>query len=1274
MLLDSEYAPGGVVVYYADGGEEIIHVNKYVIDLFECDGVDDFLDLVQGSFRTFVHGEDIDSAEDSIWGQIENLDGLDHINYRIQTKTGKLVNVEDFGRLVDNAGPRPVFHVFIIEAVGKNVVDWLTGLPCMERFHDLATMGAQTMWRRGEVPVAISLDLVGMKSFNAQYSRAEGDTLLRVFADVLRKHFGSEACSRFAEDHYYAFAPMGSVDERVNAFFEDFKAATEGKTLPVRAGAYRCEPDEDIVAVGFDRAKIACDMDRKTWESHLLWFDDEMRAKERLRLHVLDHVDQAIDEGWIRPYYQLVVRSATGDACGEEALARWSDPKYGELSPAQFVPVLEEAGMLQKLDMHMVDCVLADMEAKRENDVDVVPVSVNISLRDLGKLDLVDELVKRVDARGVSRSLLRVEFTESAASDDPTLLREQVTALHAAGFEVWLDDFGSGYSSLNTLQDFNFDLIKLDMRFISNVQSPRARQIVAGVIRSAKQLGVGTLAEGVETEEQAMYLEQVGCDILQGYFFAKPNPLEDVMGRSKAGIGIPREDPDELAYWDAVGEIDLIEPIRSIDGPAVDGLHSSELPAGIMEVRDGVWSLLRGNEACREFLLVGDAAAKRSETLVAQPLMRDVDKEFKDAAKRSMESGSWERVAGRKEYGTGLQFYTRMVASTSDARAFLLASMPTMLGTALGAYGDVPIAYAVFRVICDETESSAVDAEYIFASAVYCEWADSDREMLINRSFLEVNPDESSRVWLDRFYRAAVLDETVRDIVYIEEIGHWINFTMAPSPAEGCCVFAFTIADDEHRERERMIVGRDTSDLIIEIANVASGEQEFSAAMNGVLKKLSEIIKPKRLLIYDRGDGYEGISFEWRAEGVKSQMGFIRSEIRQTNAIWDQLSEGGNVIRIPDISKLDGLISSLYDRLAEHGVERVLAAPLLDGDSVLGYLVAEDYSLEDGVEVDRLLESVAMFISARIVNYRLVSELERTGTHDALTGLLNRRGFDWAIGERITDDSDEPYALALIDIDDFKKVNDLYGHDVGDEVLRTLAHELKAAVPVTGVIGRNGGDELAVVLFGDDAEDADRIFQGFSHVELKCEYDGKRYRFSVSIGYAGYPGQASSLKEAYSMADAALYAVKLAGKAGCKRYDVDLTSQHRSQLGFTSRDIAENVPGAILVHRAGDDGEILFANDALIELFECDDLDDFMAFTGGTFAGLVHPDDDKRVYEELVRQVSLDDIGAKNFSNYRIITKSGAVKHVAHNGRLVEIEDIGKVFYVLIVDRDERDV
>lgn len=1273
MPFDGDCAPGGVVVYYADGGEEILYVNQYVIDLFECDSVDDLLELVGGSFRGFVYGEDVDAATDSIWGQVEKHDNFDHINYRIKTKTGKLVAVEGFGRLVENEGARPVFHVFLVEAEQRAAVDWLTGLPGMVRFYELAELGAKAMWARGEQPVAVALDLMGMKAYNTQHGREEGDRLLCVFADVLRKHFGSEACSRFGEDHFYAFAPAWGFERKMSELFDDFRIANDGKNLPVRAGACVCEPKSDIVNVGFDRAKIACDLDKKTWRSHLIWFSDEMRAQERLRIHVLDSLERAIAERWVRPHYQAVVRMSTGDVCGEEALARWIDPEYGALSPDMFVPVLEDAGLLQKLDMHMFDCVVEDMALKRDAGLVPVPVSVNVSLSDLGQISIADELARRADAIDLPHCYLRVEFTESTASANPGLFKEQVGALREAGFEVWMDDFGSGYSSLNSLRNYEFDLIKLDMEFIGGSGNEKAREIVAGVVQAARKLGIGTLAEGVESEEQALFLESIGCDMAQGFFYTKPLPLEVILDSYEHGHSVTREPMGEFDYWNAVGAVDLVDPFTNMEGRSADGTHLKDFPAGVAERRGDTWRILRANAPFRKFLDEAGIVSIERSNLKANPIERGFDGEYASAAGRSVGSDAWERISGQLEYGTGFQFYTRRVASAPGADAFAIASVPNTLGVALGAYGDVPVAYAVLRVELDDAGESVVDAQYVYGNPKYCDLLGYSEASFPGKSFLSLSGKEGSG-WPRYFYRAAVLKEDVHDVIFSSVVGHWLSFNVAPSSIDGYCVLAFTIADAERREREEIVIGRNTSDFIVNVANAFDREKDYNASMNAALKMMSHAIHPKRLFIFERGQGTDRVTFEWRTEGVSSQVDKPQNIDSGNIEAWDKLSHGGTVINIPDISLIEASDPGLYQRLAKEGIKRLLAVPLHDGEEIIGNLVAEDYVLEEDVDVTRLLETVASFISSRIINQRLVAELERTGSLDSLTGLLNRRGFDRAILDRMANAPGEPYVLALMDIDNFKTINDLHGHDVGDEVLKSLAGSITRNTPDDAVVGRNGGDEFVVMLFGPDAKDADKVFEKLVALDLSCTYRGKNYGYSISVGYVGWPDQAYHLNDAYTKADAALYAVKLANKASSMRYSRDVESQYRSQLGFTPRDIAENVPGAIMVHRAVGDGEILFVNNELIELFECDDLAEFMEYTGGTFRGVVHPDDAERVNRTLASQLGFDDVGSKNYADFRIVTKKGNVRHVADNGHLVDVDEVGRVFYVLMVNMDERDI
>ena len=1142
VQLYSESIPGGFVRYFADGDEEIIHANKYVIELFECESVEEFLELTQGSFRHFVCDDDLSAVEDSIWGQLKSRKNLDHVYYRIRTKTGRLITVVDYSRLEhDSSYGRPFFEAFVARVSKESAVDWLTGLSGMVRFHELARLGASRMASLGQRVVAVALDITGMKSFNTRFGRSEGDRLLCCLADALRSHFGGEACSRFGEDHFYAFSSEKDVEQKVEALFADFGSADFQRVPPVRVGLYLCDEGDDIVVVGFDRAKTACDLDRTTWQSHMAWFTDEMKADAHLRIHVLESLDQAITQGWIRPYYQPVMRSSTGKVCEEEALARWVDPEYGVLAPNKFIPVLEEASLLHRLDLHVVSCVLADFKKKLDMGVPIVPVSVNISYKDLARFEVAHEIASRADSLGVPRDLLHVEFTESAIHSDPELFMEQVRALHDAGFEVWMDDFGSGYSSLNVLQRYEFDVVKLDMEFLRVAASDKkkARSIVAGIVRTAKKLGVRSLAEGVETKEQAEFLEGIGCDMLQGYLFSAPNPLDVIAQRVYDGVGLPREARDEEAYWNDVSRISLTDFSEYDDGQGIEGISISEFPAGVFEKRQGNWYVVRDNRSLGEFLERTGILQKGHSGLSINEVQCALEEEFSAACARSIVSGGWELIAGRLEYGSGYQFYARSISSTDEATAFAVVGVPTMLGTALGSYGDVPVGYAVFRVVLNEAQDEVVDTIYIYANDLYREWAGYGDLDLTGRSFLETAPN-ASPVWFPYCYEAAVLGRGVHDMVYSPEVGHWMTFHLAPSPVKGCCVYAFSIADEEHHEREEMQMGLDTSDLIIQIANALNGELSYDVAMNRMLEAMSEVIHPDRLYVFECGEKSVSNTFEWCAEGVEPQIDTLQDLDYSEFDTWEKLLASESVVIIPDVAEFKDTDPRMYWQLSRQGITHVLAVPFYDGEKLLGYLGADNYILEEDLDSIRVLQTVSSFIGARIVNRRLMDEVERLATHDDLTGLLNRKGVDRAIAKRLAVGADEPYTLALVDIDGFKEANNTYGRDLGDIALRTIAQEAERIFPNDAVIGRNGGDEFIVALFGDDAREMEACLAELMAADLDCHHAGESHVFQLSAGFVDSPEQADDLHSVYSKADTALRAMRASGEHGSARYDASM--------------------------------------------------------------------------------------------------------------------------------------
>lgn len=243
-----------------------------------------------------------------------------------------------------------------------------------------------------------------------------------------------------------------------------------------------------------------------------------------IRDHVIRHLDEAIEKHWLQVYYQPVIRTMTGELCGMEALARWIDPEIGFLSPGSFIPVLEQVRLIHRLDAFVLDEVCRTLRQRLDENLPITPVSFNLSRYDFDMLDIFDLVETTRRKYAVPRDFLHVEIAESVLSRDSRAVQQAINRLRQEGYEIWLDDFGSGYSSLNILKDYTVDLIKLDMGFLRSF-TEKSRSIISSVITMAKDLGVKTLVEGVETQEHADFLASIGCGRQQGFFYGKPRPL-----------------------------------------------------------------------------------------------------------------------------------------------------------------------------------------------------------------------------------------------------------------------------------------------------------------------------------------------------------------------------------------------------------------------------------------------------------------------------------------------------------------------------------------------------------------------------------------------------------------------------------------------------------------------------------------------------------------------------------------------------------------------------
>ena len=270
--------------------------------------------------------------------------------------------------------------------------------------------------------------------------------------------------------------------------------------------------------------------------------------REHLEEFILKNFDQAIERREIQPFYQPVVRSSSRRLCSFEALARWISPEFGVIYPDEFIPVLEKYHLLYKLDLYMVEQFLKEIPKRAEVGLPIIPISVNFSAQDFDHADVVGTLNALFERYGVEKDNIIVEITEQDVATATDHFKQQLLDLRANGYRLWLDDFGSGYSSLNVLSQFDVDVIKFDLEFLRHLDDHNGanRHIMKSFVELAAKLGIRTLAEGMETEEHLKFLREIGCEFAQGFYYYKPESLASIIYKMrKGGKIITCEIPEE---------------------------------------------------------------------------------------------------------------------------------------------------------------------------------------------------------------------------------------------------------------------------------------------------------------------------------------------------------------------------------------------------------------------------------------------------------------------------------------------------------------------------------------------------------------------------------------------------------------------------------------------------------------------------------------------------------------------------------------------------------
>ena len=385
--------------------------------------------------------------------------------------------------------------------------------------------------RSAEAYTLLYCDICRFRMVNGLLGNDVGDRVLILLSKYLKnaeKELGG-LCARFENDKFVICIPGKMTKQVADRLMATTNLAEYGIDFRVslKYGIYENDDADMPIEQMCEKANMALAVAKADPYSHYAFYDEKLRNTIAYEIQIAEEMENAITEKQFVLFLQPVHSLSNGEPQSAEVLVRWQHPERGLITPGAFIPVFEKNGFIEKLDHYVWEETCRLLRERMDQGKREIPFSVNLSRKSIYNAGVADEIIALVDKYSIDPSLLKLEVTESAYIDNIEQMSHTVQILRAHGFTIMMDDFGSGYSSLNMLKELPVDILKIDMKFLEGFEkSTRAGSIIAAVLRMARWLSIPVIAEGVETSEQISFLHSIGCDWIQGYYFAKPMPYD----------------------------------------------------------------------------------------------------------------------------------------------------------------------------------------------------------------------------------------------------------------------------------------------------------------------------------------------------------------------------------------------------------------------------------------------------------------------------------------------------------------------------------------------------------------------------------------------------------------------------------------------------------------------------------------------------------------------------------------------------------------------------